>query len=95
MNRWKTRSSSLATYLSTWASNFLTRDTNKAFAKVVGDKVNRGAGYGLDMPRIHSLCYIEVLKSTLRASVLSEIKKCPFLGGTIIQRYMYRLTHGL
>ena len=40
------------------------------------------------MPCIHSLCYIEVLKSTLRASVLSEIKKCPFLGGTIIQRYI-------
>ena len=28
-------------------SNFLKRDNDKAFTKVVGDKVNRGAGYGL------------------------------------------------
>ena len=31
-------------------SNFLKKDTNKAFAKVVGEKVNRGAGYGLEIP---------------------------------------------
>jgi len=30
--------------------NFLKRETNKAFAKVLGDKVNRGAGYGLEIP---------------------------------------------
>ena len=36
-------------------SNVLKRDTNKAFAKVVGDKVNRGAGYGLKIPCVYSL----------------------------------------
>ena len=29
-------------------SLFLKRDINKAFTKVVGERVNRGAGYGLD-----------------------------------------------
>ena len=28
---------------------FLRRDVNKAFAKVTGQKVNRGAGYGLEI----------------------------------------------
>ena len=36
-------------------SNFLKRDTNKAFAKVVGDKVSREAGYGLEIPCVYSL----------------------------------------
>ena len=36
-------------------SNFLKRDTNKGFAKVVGDKVKRGAGYGLEIPCVYSL----------------------------------------
>ena len=31
-------------------STFLRRDTNSAFAKVIGDKVNRGAKYGLEIP---------------------------------------------
>ena len=31
-------------------SHFFKRDVNKAFAKVVGEKVNRGAGYGLEIP---------------------------------------------
>ena len=33
----------------------LERDINKAFAKVVGEKVNRGAGYGLEIPCIYHL----------------------------------------
>ena len=36
-------------------SLFLKRDINKAFAKVVGEKVNRGAGYGLEIPCIYHL----------------------------------------
>lgn len=36
-------------------SNFLKRDINKAFAQVVGEKVNRGAGYGLEIPCIYHL----------------------------------------
>ena len=30
--------------------HFLRRDVNKAFAEVTGHKVNRGAGYGLEIP---------------------------------------------
>ena len=33
-------------------SLFVKRDINKAFAEVVGEKVNRGAGYGLEIPCI-------------------------------------------
>ena len=46
-------------------SAFLRRDTNSGFAKVVGDKVNRGAGYGLEIPCVYFLYepkpYIEKL----------------------------------
>ena len=31
-------------------SSFLRTDINKVFAHVTGDKVNRGAGYGLEIP---------------------------------------------
>ena len=34
-------------YSSPYLSRFLARDVNKAFTEVTGDKVNRGAGYGL------------------------------------------------
>ena len=30
-------------------SAFLKRDINKGFSEVIGDKVNRGAGFGLDL----------------------------------------------
>ena len=36
--------------LSTIISLFLRRDVNKAFARVTGGKVNRGAGCGLEIP---------------------------------------------
>ena len=35
--------------------SFLGRDTNSGFAKVVGEKVNRGAGYGLEIPCVYTL----------------------------------------
>jgi hypothetical protein len=38
-------------------SHFLRRDMNKAFAEVTGGKVNRGAGYGLEVPCIYRLLY--------------------------------------
>ena len=31
-------------------SHFLRRDSNKAFAEVTGDRVNSGAGYGMEIP---------------------------------------------
>ena len=48
-------------------SHSLRRDVNKAFAKVVGEKVNRGAGYGLEIPCIYRLygpkIYIDRMKN--------------------------------
>ena len=42
------------------------RDVNKAFAEVTGAGVNRGAGYGLEIPCIYRLygppAYIERMK---------------------------------
>ena len=35
-------------------SAFLRRDVNKTFAEVTGDKVSRGAGYGLEIPALRS-----------------------------------------
>lgn len=37
-------------YPSIWPLLFLRCDVNSTFAKVVGDRVNRGAGYGLEIP---------------------------------------------
>ena len=34
-------------------SAFFMRDTNKAFAEITGAKVNRGAGYGLEVPCVY------------------------------------------
>ena len=34
-------------------SRFLKRDVNIAYAKVTGEKINRGAGYGLEIPCIY------------------------------------------
>ena len=36
-------------------SHFLKRDVNKAFAKVIGEKINRGAGYRLEIPCVYHL----------------------------------------
>ena len=47
-------------------SHFLKRDMNKAFAEVTGSKVNRGAGYGLEIPCKYKIYgpkpYIEKMK---------------------------------
>ena len=46
-------------------SNFLERDTNKAFGKAVRDKVNRGAGCGLDNPLLYGpKLYVEMTVNT-------------------------------
>ena len=36
--------------ISSVISQFLRREGNQGFAEVTGDKVNRGAGYGLEIP---------------------------------------------
>ena len=52
--------------LATRFSQFLQRDVNKAFAEVTGGKVNRGGGYGLEVPCVYRLygpkAYIEKMK---------------------------------
>ena len=50
-------------------SLFLKRDIKKAFAKVVGEKVNRVAGYGLEIPCIYHLYgpkpYVDKMKELM------------------------------
>ena len=50
-------------------SAFLRRDVNKAFSEVTGIKVNRGAGYGLEIPCIYRLygpkAYVDKMHDTL------------------------------
>ena len=54
-------------------SKFLKRDINKAFAKVVGQRINRRAGYGLEIPCVYSLYgpkpYIENMKELVESLV--------------------------
>ena len=59
--------------MSNTVSQFLRRDINKEFAQVTGDYINRGAGYGLELPCIYRFSgpepYIRKLQellSTLR-----------------------------
>ena len=59
-------------------SSFLRRDINSVFAKVVGEKVNRGPGFGLEIPCVFTLHgpkpHIEKLKelvASLKAKVLA------------------------
>ena len=53
-------------------SAFLRRDVNKAFAQVIGDKVNRGAGYGLEVPCVYHLygpkVYIDKMKKLVNTA---------------------------
>ena len=52
--------------LAPYLSRFLTRDVNKAFAEVTGEKVNRRAGYGLEIPCVYRLygpkAYVDRMK---------------------------------
>ena len=41
--------------ISSLLSNFLKRDSNKGFAKVIGNCINHGAGYGMDVPCTYKL----------------------------------------
>ena len=51
-------------------SAFLSRDTNVGFAEVTGARVNRGGGYGLEIPCIYRFygpqLYIDHLETILR-----------------------------
>ena len=58
-------------------SLFLKRDINKAFAKVVGEKVNRGAGYGLEIPCVYHLYgrkpYVDKMKELVDSLIASGL----------------------
>ncbi len=47
-------------------SQFLRRDVNKAFAEVTGEKINRGAGYGLEIPCVYRLYGPKVYMDTMK-----------------------------
>ena len=55
--------------LSPIISLFLKRDVNKAFARVTGSKINRGAGYGLEIPCVYEFYgpkpYIDKLREVI------------------------------
>ena len=50
-------------------SHFLKRSFNKGIAKITGEKVNRGGGYGLEVPCMYDLygskAYVERAKAML------------------------------
>ena len=50
-------------------SHFLRREVNKAFAEVMGEAVNRRAGYGLEVPYKYRLyrpkAYIQEMKQVV------------------------------
>ena len=58
-------------------SLFLKRDINKAFAKVVGEKVNRGAGYGLEILCVYHLYgrkpYVDKMKELVDSLIASGL----------------------
>ena len=51
--------------------HFLRRDVNKAFAEVTGHKVNRGAGYGLEI-----LCIYRLYGPPTSLTDVSDSKLC-------------------
>ena len=56
--------------LASCLSQFLRREVNTAFAEVTGDKENRGAGYGLEIPCVYRLygpkVYIDKMRESLK-----------------------------
>ena len=57
--------------ISSALSMFLRRDCNKGFAEVTGNCVNRGAGYGMEVPCIYRLygptIYIQRLQQIIQS----------------------------
>ena len=62
----KTRSLATSRTTAPKMTAFLRRDVNKGFAEVAGDQVNRGAGYGLEVPCTYRLygpkAYVDKMK---------------------------------
>ena len=63
--------------LAPYLSRFLARDVNKAFAEVTGEKVNRKAGYGLEIPCVYRLygpkAYVDKMKEMTDTMISSGL----------------------
>ena len=53
---------------------FLRREVNKGFAEITGNKVNRGAGYGLEIPCIYRLYGPKLYCNKLK-ELIEELKQ--------------------
>ena len=57
-------------------SAFLMKDMNKAFPEITGAKVNRGAGYGLEVPSVYCLygpnVYVDKMKVLVESLFADE-----------------------
>ena len=56
-------------------SYFLQRDFNKASLEIIGDRINRGAGYGVEVPCVYRLYGPKAYVDKIRVIVCSEISK--------------------
>ena len=56
-------------------SYFLQRDFNKASLEITGDRINRGAGYGLEVPCVYRLYGPKAYVDKIRVIVRSEVSK--------------------
>ena len=55
----------------------MARDVNKAFAEVTGERVNRKAGYGLEIPCVYRIygtkAYVDKIKEITDSMMFSGI----------------------
>ena len=56
-------------------SYFLQRDFNKASLEIIGDRINRGAGYGVEVSCVYRLYGPKAYVDKIRVIVCSEISK--------------------
>ncbi len=61
--------------LASYIFHFLSIELNKAFAEVIGEKVNRGAGYGVKIPCVH-LLYGPGLELKITKELIQELAYC-------------------
>ena len=55
-------------------SHFLSRDCNKGFVEVTGGAVNRGAGYGLEIPCVYRL-YVPKVYTDRIIEIVDSLKR--------------------
>ena len=67
---------------------FLRREVNKDFAEITGNKVNRGAGYGLEIPCIYRLYGPKLYCNKLK-ELIEELKQKGLSQLLIPKYYIY------